>query len=132
MNLRLVMRLAGVTVTSATATALLLPMPANAAPVRCNGVAASITSTKAGAVVRGTARRDVIVARGARSTVYGLNGNDLICVNGSAAGGNGNDVIVGGAGGDRLDGGAGNDTLNGASGPDRLLGGAGRDVIDGG
>ena len=56
----------------------------------------------------------------------GLGGNDVL------TGGNGNDVICGGAGNDTLtcdngddvlSGGFGNDTLNGANGEDTLIGG---------
>src|SRR5690606_1345321 len=43
-----------------------------------------------------------------------------------------NNLIIGGAGHDRLDGGAGDDTLNGGDGDDRLIGGAGDDILNGG
>ncbi|RKS80471.1 hemolysin type calcium-binding protein [Motilibacter peucedani] len=98
----------------------------------CNGHTATIESSKAGVVVKGTSGRDVILARGAGSTVYGFGGNDIICVNGSAFGGAGDDWISGGAGNDRLDGGAGNDTIFGGAGDDVLVGGAGNDRVDGG
>jgi hypothetical protein len=47
-------------------------------------------------------------------------------------GGNGNDELSGGRGRDLLDGGAGNDTLHGGQGADTLIGGAGDDRLDGG
>tara|TARA_R110001592_G_scaffold144538_2_gene367769 strand:- start:3652 stop:6993 length:3342 start_codon:yes stop_codon:yes gene_type:complete len=47
-------------------------------------------------------------------------------------GGNGDDVIVGGNGRDRIDGRGGDDTLDGAGGDDRIYGGNGDDVIEGG
>ena len=46
-------------------------------------------------------------------------------------GGDGNDVLTGGAGAGTLSGGNGNDTLNGGSGAEFLLGGDGNDSIDG-
>jgi Ca2+-binding RTX toxin-like protein len=47
-------------------------------------------------------------------------------------GGDGNDVIVGGAGNDLLRGGDGDDTLIGGAGDDRLWGGGGDDSLQGG
>ncbi|MBE2315864.1 calcium-binding protein [Solirubrobacter sp. CPCC 204708] len=66
-----------------------------------------------------------------RVTVNALAGDDVVDASGLAAsalllsvdGGDGADVIVGGAG---------NDTLNGGAGDDVVLGGPGTDVIDGG
>ncbi|MEO8687201.1 MAG: hypothetical protein ABI611_03150 [Solirubrobacteraceae bacterium] len=49
-----------------------------------------------------------------------------------AQAGQGDDVVSGGKGNDRLDGGAGRDTLSGGAGDDRLSGGAGRDTLSGG
>jgi hypothetical protein len=46
------------------------------------------------------------------------------------AGGDGNDILNGGAGADVLAGGAGNDTLNGAAGVDEYFGEGGDDTID--
>jgi Ca2+-binding RTX toxin-like protein len=77
-------------------------------------------------------------------TFIGGNGNDLVtggALNDSISGGNGNDNIQGADGNDtlrgdgnadKLDGGAGNDSLNGGSSADTLIGGAGNDVLDGG
>ncbi len=70
-----------------------------------------------------------------RVFLYGRDGNDNLL---GGAGGNylygenGNDTLVGGLVNDNLDGGAGNDTLNGEQGDDRFSGGAGNDVINGG
>ena len=47
-------------------------------------------------------------------------------------GGNGNDMLTGGAGADQLFGGNGNDTLNGGDGNDILFGGNGNDTVVGG
>ncbi|MBS1678226.1 MAG: hypothetical protein JST08_12675 [Actinobacteria bacterium] len=47
-------------------------------------------------------------------------------------GGPGNDVLIGGAGNDKLIGGPGDDELNGRGGNDMLLGGPGDDVLNGG
>jgi Ca2+-binding RTX toxin-like protein len=47
-------------------------------------------------------------------------------------GGNGNDVLTGGAAADQLFGGNGNDTLNGGGGDDTLAGGNGKDTVIGG
>ena len=69
--------------------------------------------------------------------VYGGPGRDTIQAIGVTTpvwidGGEGNDVILGGAAGDVLLGGPGNDTLWGAGGDDVLLGGDGNDVLWGG
>ena len=70
----------------------------------------------------------------------GGNGNDTISLDETNGllpaaklfGGNGNDVLSGGAGADQLFGGNGNDTLNGGSGDDSLDGGNGNDTVVGG
>jgi len=77
------------------------------------------------------------------ATLNGEAGNDIL-VGGSGGdtinGGDGNDVLLGnggndtangGAGDDLIDGGNGNDTLNGDSGDDTLNGGAGDDTVNG-
>jgi Ca2+-binding RTX toxin-like protein len=56
----------------------------------------------------------------------GGDGDDLIM------GGSGNDTLEGNNGFDLLDGGSGNDTLRGGDDDDVLIGGAGADIIDGG
>ncbi len=48
------------------------------------------------------------------------------------SGGPGNDLLVGGAGNDKLSGGPGNDTLIGRGGNDKLSGGPGNDTLIGG
>jgi Ca2+-binding RTX toxin-like protein len=57
----------------------------------------------------------------ARTTLYGLAGNDSI------TGGGGNDSVQGGTGDDKIVGGSGNDTLNGNEGADSIYGQAGND-----
>ena len=105
-------------------------------------------------IVNGTARSDLITARGARGnvSVTGLaatvdlnNANatqDQLAINGLE----GDDVINGsrlsadaiqfradgGDGNDLINGGAGNDTLLGGLGDDVLIGGPGQDILDGG
>ena len=72
--------------------------------------------------------------------VFGLDGADTITlsqVNGALPaahlfGANGNDTLVGGAGGDQLFGQAGNDTLLGSGGFDFLFGGSEQDTLTGG
>lgn len=69
-------------------------------------------------------------------TILGNGGNDTL--NASAVafavsldGGDGNDVLIGGAGVDSLNGGNGNDLLTGGDGNDLLLGSVGKDTIRG-
>ena len=72
--------------------------------------------------------------------VFGLDGQDVISLsetNGALPaanlfGGNGNDVLTGGSGGDQLFGQAGNDTLLGKGGFDLLFGGGENDTLTGG
>ncbi|MBS1883541.1 MAG: hypothetical protein JSS97_11370 [Actinobacteria bacterium] len=65
-------------------------------------------------------------------------GNDVVTlgqtvpVPATIRGGEGNDVLTGGAGPDKLIGGPGNDVLNGRGGNDLLIGGPGNDVLNGG
>jgi Ca2+-binding RTX toxin-like protein len=68
--------------------------------------------------------------------VFGLGGDDVIDALGMSAkyvaelrGGDGNDVLVGGAGADLLFGGDGNDLLRGGGGRDLLAGGRGTDQL---
>ena len=66
-----------------------------------------------------------------RLTINTLGGDDVVDASGLSAGaipltangGDGDDVLIGGAG---------NDTLNGGAGDDVLIGGPGQDVLDGG
>lgn len=72
--------------------------------------------------------------------VFGLGGNDTLALNeangalprANLFGGNGNDILTGGSGGDMLFGQAGNDTLLGRGGVDFLFGGADNDTLTGG
>src|SRR5262245_28997523 len=72
--------------------------------------------------------------------VFGQGGNDTLSlseVNGALPaanmfGGDGNDVVTGGSGGDQLFGQAGNDTLSGKGGFDLLFGGTGNETLTGG
>jgi hypothetical protein len=70
-----------------------------------------------------------------RIIVHGLGGNDRITINPKLTtpadlyGDAGNDVLTGGAGGDRLFGGGGNDVLTGGLGNDVLAGGLGNDRL---
>ena len=68
-------------------------------------------------------------------TVDGGDGKDML--SGGAGGdvlngGNGKDVLVGNGGNDSLNGGNGKDNLSGGDGDDALVGGRGKDVMDGG
>jgi Ca2+-binding RTX toxin-like protein len=70
-----------------------------------------------------------------RIVVNGLGGNDIINASGLAAsilltenGGDGDDVLIGGAGNDTLAGGAGDDVLIGGPGQDNLDGGTGDNI----
>ncbi len=56
----------------------------------------------------------------------------LVPVPATIRGGEGDDVLVGGAAADKLIGGPGNDELNGRGGNDVLIGGAGDDTLIGG
>ena len=93
-----------------------VPSSAQAANATCNGLAATITSSKS--VINGTKTADVIVVQGAG--IHSVNSGD------------GNDVICGSAGADTVNGGAGNDTVNGGPGDDSILGGDGADSMNGG
>lgn len=100
--------------------------------------------------------RDVTISLNSTSVTYplskvrglvfkGLDGNDFFTNNSSigstAYGGNGDDVLTGGAaadtffgglGDDRLTGNSGNDRMTGEVGDDRLLGNSGNDLLRGG
>lgn len=93
-----------------------------AAKPKCGGLVATKVGTNKSQVIRGTPRRDVIVAKGGVDRIYGEGGNDVICA------GPGNDIIEGGPGKDRIFGEGGNDVLKGGPGKDFLDGGAGRNA----
>jgi Ca2+-binding RTX toxin-like protein len=95
--------------------------PVAAAKVRCAGFEATKVGTDKSQVIRGTPRRDVIVAKGGNDRIFSYGGDDIICA------GPGNDHIDAGAGRDRVFGGSGNDTLKGGAGRDLLDGGPGDD-----
>ena len=86
------------------------------------------------------ARVNVIHAQAAqdRLELDGLDGDDILdgsrlaadAIQLRADGGDGNDVLTGGAGADTLLGGAGDDVLNGGPGIDTLDGGAGNNVVN--
>jgi len=62
-----------------------------------------------------------------------IEGDDAVLTLGKDIdGGNGGDILVGGAGDDRLDGGNGVDDLTGGAGADTLVGGNGVDLLQGG
>src|SRR5262249_18225896 len=74
------------------------------------------------------------VANTKEIVVSGGSGDDTISLGNAALppaqlfGGQGNDVLTGGAGADQLFGGIGNDTLNGGAGDDTVVGGKGTDT----
>jgi BNR repeat-like domain/RTX calcium-binding nonapeptide repeat (4 copies) len=81
------------------------------------GVAATITGTSRGDVLRGGPGPDALFGRGGNDRLYGLGGNDLL------DGGPGSDVLFGGAGNDRLAA-----SYDGAR--DRISCGSGRDLVN--
>jgi hypothetical protein len=87
--------------------------PATAGAV-CGGEAATIRGSSADDELKGTPRRDVIVAFRGDDEISGRGGGDLICA---------------GGGDDQLEGGNGNDLLNGGAGEDHCNGGPGRNTI---
>jgi len=107
-------------VSALTFALLAVPMvgsTASAATPKCNGVKATIVGNDRANILRGTNKRDVIVAKGGADRIYGRGGNDLICA------GKGKDVVLGGNGKDKI---------FGQDGNDKLKGGAGWDVLNGG
>jgi uncharacterized delta-60 repeat protein len=100
-----------------------------------SGVAGSFDpATFSGVVIDGNAGDDVIDASIASVpvTVNGGDGNDVIYGGAKAdalSGGNGNDTIFGGGGSDTLHGNNGNDYLSGGAGADNLYGDAGNDQL---
>ena len=100
----------------------------------------TVTGAGPNAQVAGLAARVSVsgaIAGNDRLTVNGLAGADVVDASGLAAdsalltldGGDGDDVLVGGAGDDTLRGGAGDDVLLGGPGNDTLDGGPGDNVV---
>lgn len=98
----------------------------------------AIVSASRRAEVIGTQTPDTILVSARRARVDARAGDDRVTFGrvgkGKAVffGRAGNDVLIGGNGGDRLDGGAGRDKLRGMNRSDVLRGGAGRDFLVGG
>ncbi len=103
----------------------------------------TITISRDGAgniLSNGVAIPGATVANTVLIRVFGLGGNDTIALNeangalptAALFGGQGNDTLTGGSGGDLLFGGINNDTLLGKGGFDFLFGGAGDDTLTGG
>lgn len=71
-----------------------------------------------------------------RVRITSREGNDTVVINNASenhiSAGNGNDIITGGNGRDRIYGDNGNDILNGRGGADKLYGGLGDDTLNGG
>ena len=101
-------------------------------------LAATVTGTNAGEVLRGTDRADTIHAYGGADLVYGKGGGDTVWGGNEAGwgdkvlGSTGSDRLVGQQGHDALYGEGGNDTLEGQYGDDLIVGGTGEDTLYGG
>ena len=111
-----------------------VPSSAQAANATCNGLAATITSSKS--VINGTKTADVIVVQG--SGIHSVNsgdGNDVICGsvgNDTINSGPGNDTVLAGDGNDFISSIDGNDIVNGGAGNDTISAGTGNDTVTGG
>ncbi|NEQ25598.1 MAG: calcium-binding protein [Microcoleus sp. SIO2G3] len=84
---------------------------------------------------RGTAKAEIISGNDRRNGVDAGQGNDVILGKGGndrLSGEDGNDSLFGDVGNDRIDGGRGRDVLYGGVGDDRITGGSGSDTLDGG
>jgi Tol biopolymer transport system component len=116
---------------------------------RCAGRIATVIGGSGRDVLKGTERKDVIVALGGDDRIASFAGADVICAGagkdvvdaGSNGRGGGSDLVLGGPGADRLalgpelgtlKGEGGNDLLLGSKGGDSLFGGPGNDVLRGG
>ena len=120
------------------AAALVLPtapagaqsQPAQAAAPSCKGRPVTILGTDEAEQLRGTNKRDVILALGGDDRIDGRGGNDVIC------GGSGRDLIKGGPGQDKIFGGADGRSQVMSQDGQRLMvgdvvqGGPGDDLID--
>ncbi len=87
------------------------------------------------ASTEGTAADDILKTTHAKTTLYGLEGSDLMIGTDKQKnvlfGNDGNDSIQGGSRHDVLNGGADDDSLTGNSGNDQLVGGSGDDRLTG-
>ena len=104
---------------------LMWPSTGSAATPKCFGETATIVRNGGGEII-GTAKRDVIVAKGGEYTIRGRGGADLICS------GADEDRVSGGAGADRINSGGDSDGVSGERGDDFLNGSGGEDAIAGG
>ncbi|HEU4706962.1 MAG TPA: hypothetical protein VFS64_07235 [Solirubrobacterales bacterium] len=115
----------------------------------CHGRAATLVGTNGADVLKGTKRKDVVVALGGNDRIKTFDDGDIVCAGPGAdvvdAGENGetggSDLVLGGPGNDKIKlgrelgtakGEAGNDVLIGSKGGDALYGGSGNDVLYGG
>jgi Tol biopolymer transport system component len=116
---------------------------------RCSGRIATLIGTPGRDVIKGTKRKDVVVALGGDDQVSTGSRADVICAGpgrdqvfaGDNGEGGGSDLVRGGPGADKIVlgpelgrafGEGGNDTLIGSKGGDNLFGGPGDDLIRGG
>jgi Tol biopolymer transport system component len=116
---------------------------------RCAGRIATILGTPGHDSIKGTNRKDVIVALGGDDTIHSYAKADVICAGpgrdqvdaGDNGEGGGSDLVLAGPGADRVVlgpelgrafGEGGNDLLLGSKGGDALYGGPGNDVLRGG
>jgi Tol biopolymer transport system component len=114
----------------------------------CDGRIATIVGSEGPDFLRGTKRKDIVVALGGNDRIRTFSGGDRICAGGGRdvveAGDNGSgggfDLVFGGGGNDRIllgpelgtaNGQGGNDLLIGSKGGDSLRGGPGNDVLRG-
>jgi Tol biopolymer transport system component len=117
-------------------------------PPRCAGRVATLIGTPRGDVLKGTKRKDVIIALGGADHIKSYSQGDVICGGAGRdeidAGNNGEggsfDLVRGGPGADHIVlgpelgkafGDGGNDLLIGSKGGDNLFGGPGNDVLYG-
>jgi hypothetical protein len=100
--------------------------PASQSDLFCQGARVTIEGTAGNDVIYGTSGRDVIHGLSGDDVIRGNGGDDIIC------GGWGRDELRGGAGNDKLYGEGADDALHGDSGADRLRGGDGKDRMFGG
>ena len=97
-----------------------------ARPRAANGARCTIVGSAGNDLLIGTPRADVICGMAGNDLIRGLGGNDVL------DGGTGNNVLDGGTGADLLIGGTGREVLNGGPGDDTLMGAGGADALNGG